>query len=72
MNFEDSLYQALFQDKDFLNYRYFYKRAYYIACLAAGIQDAKDCNFRISFEHQHGNSLLPILVVKPSGGISVP
>ncbi|KAI9878470.1 MAG: hypothetical protein M1830_000804 [Pleopsidium flavum] len=58
---------VLFQDKDFLNYRYFYKRAYYIACLAAGLQEARECNLRISYEHQHGNSLLPILVIKPSG-----
>lgn len=59
--------KSLFQDKDYLNYRYFYKRAYYLACLAAGIKAAKKHKFELSFESWHGNQLQPILVVRPSG-----
>ncbi|KAL6709525.1 U3 snoRNP protein [Coniothyrium glycines] len=59
--------KTLFQDKDYLNHRYFYKRAYYVACLAAGIKASKEHKFRLSFENLNGNQLQPILVVRPSG-----
>ncbi|KAJ4384792.1 U3 snoRNP protein [Didymella sp. IMI 355093] len=59
--------KALFQDKDYLNHRYFYKRAYYLACLAAGIKGEKKHKFELSFENWQGNQLQPILVVRPSG-----
>ena len=59
--------KAMFQDKDYLNHRYFYKRAYYLACLAAGIKGAKQHKFELSFESWHGNQLQPIIVVRPSG-----
>ena len=32
--------KRIFQEKDFLDFRYFHKRAYYLACIALGIQDA--------------------------------
>lgn len=56
----------IFQEKDYLNHRYFYKRAYYLACLAAGIKKNEICPFRLSFDCLHGNSLLPILIAEPS------
>jgi U3 small nucleolar RNA-associated protein 22 len=56
---------SIFQEKDFLNYRYFYKRAYYVACIAVGLQDAAEDQFAFVFEYLHGNSLHPVLVVKP-------
>lgn len=59
--------KSLFQDKDYLNHRYFYKRAYYLACLAAGIKGSKKHKFELSFESRHGNQLQPIIVVRPSG-----
>ncbi|KAI8939658.1 hypothetical protein NX059_003415 [Plenodomus lindquistii] len=59
--------KALLQDKDYLNHRYFYKRAYYLACLAAGIKESKDHKFALSFDCLNGNQLQPILVVRPSG-----
>ncbi|KAG9249157.1 pre-rRNA processing protein-like protein Utp22 [Calycina marina] len=55
---------SIFQEKDFLNYRYFYKRAYYIACVAAGLQDFTAKEFKLSFEFLNGNTLHPILVVE--------
>ncbi|KAF1839666.1 Nrap protein [Decorospora gaudefroyi] len=62
-----SMPKALFQDKDYLNHRYFYKRAYYLACLAAGIKASKEHKFDLSFDCLNGNELQPILVVRPSG-----
>lgn len=59
--------KTLFQDKDYLNHRYFYKRAYYLACLAAGIKASKEHKFALSFDCLNGNQLQPILVVRPSG-----
>ena len=57
--------ESIFQEKDFLNYRYFYKRAYYLAYIAAGLQDNIQDQFTFHFEYLNGNSLHPILVAKP-------
>jgi U3 small nucleolar RNA-associated protein 22 len=54
----------MFQEKDYLNHRYFYKRAYYLACLAAGIQASKETKYKLSFDTLHGNQLLPVLIVE--------
>lgn len=62
--------KAIFQDKDYLNHRYFYKRAYYLACLAAGIKKAKDTGFKLSFQCLNGNQLQPIIVVESNGDSS--
>jgi U3 small nucleolar RNA-associated protein 22 len=58
--------ETLFQEKDYLNYRYFYKRSHYLACLAAGIKNCKEHTFDISFDCLGGNQLTPVIVVKPS------
>ncbi|KAG9231053.1 pre-rRNA processing protein-like protein Utp22, partial [Amylocarpus encephaloides] len=58
--------KSLFQDKDYLNYRYFYKRAYFLASLAAGLQEHTQENYTLKFEYLNGNDLHPILVVKPN------
>jgi U3 small nucleolar RNA-associated protein 22 len=54
---------SIFQEKDYLNYRYFYKRAYYLACLAAGLQTAM-ADFTLEYDYLNGNSLHPILIAK--------
>lgn len=59
---------SLLQEKDYLNYRYFYKRAYYLACIAAGLQGDEEESFDLTFENLHGNDLQPILVVKSGKG----
>jgi U3 small nucleolar RNA-associated protein 22 len=56
---------TLFQEKDYLNYRYFYKRAYYLACLAAGLQEAGFADFHIRFANAQNNPLKPIIEVVP-------
>ncbi len=62
---------SILQEKDYLNYRYLYKRAYYLACLGAGLQDGSADEFEFYFEYLGGNSLQPILVVKP-GNYMIP
>ncbi|KAK0101481.1 hypothetical protein ONS95_006651 [Cadophora gregata] len=61
---------SLFQEKDYLNYRYFYKRAYYLACLAAGLHDSTNKELSLCFEYLNGNTLHPILVIKPISGVN--
>ncbi|CZS95143.1 related to pre-rRNA processing protein Utp22 [Rhynchosporium agropyri] len=56
---------TIFTEKDYLNYRYFYKRAYYLACIADGLYDSISQYFTLSFEYLHGNTLHPIIVAKP-------
>jgi U3 small nucleolar RNA-associated protein 22 len=60
--------QSIFQEKDYLNYRYFYKRAYYLACIAAGIKKSTEHKFQLAFDCLSGNYLLPILVVRSTKG----
>ena len=61
---------SLFQEKDYVNYRYFYKRAYYIACIAAGLRKS-DLNLEMHFDNFSGNPLQPILIVKPTADAAV-
>lgn len=60
--------RAIFQDKDYLNYRYFHKRAYYLACIIQGIEEAKSCTFAISLAFQSPNHLQPVAIVEPGRG----
>ncbi len=59
---------TIFQEKDYLNYRYFYKRAYYLACIAAGLQETMKEEYTITFRFLHSNSLHPIVVLRPVSG----
>ncbi|KAI9844485.1 MAG: hypothetical protein M1837_005568 [Sclerophora amabilis] len=56
---------TIFQEKDYLNYRYFHKRAYYLACLAAGIKANEGSNYDISFKCLNDNPLQPIIYLRP-------
>ncbi|KAM0126161.1 hypothetical protein ACHAP3_009398 [Botrytis cinerea] len=53
--------KSLFQEKDYLNYRYFYKRAYYLATIAAGLHTSMP-DLTLEYDFLNGNSLHPILV----------
>lgn len=58
--------EEILQDKDYLNLRYFYKRAYYLAKVAVSIKKELATNVRdLSYEHLGGNPLLPVLSVSP-------
>ncbi len=56
--------KALFQDKDYLDMRYFYRRAYYIAYIASKIKSDLGDEIDIHYELLHENPLLPILVLR--------
>lgn len=55
----------IFQDKDYLDLRYFYKRAYYLAVLSAALQSALASSTTLAYEYANGNRLLPVLVLSP-------
>ena len=59
----------IFQDKDYLNYRYFHKRAYYLACIASGIIEAQQDVYAVHFAYQNDNHLQPIIIVSPLQGV---
>ena len=61
---------TLFQEKDYLNFRYFYKRAYYLACIAASLKDAHGSTYDIRFSDFHDDPLKAILVVVPTPSTS--
>ncbi|KAI0893160.1 Nrap protein [Annulohypoxylon nitens] len=56
---------SIFQEKDYLNMRYFYKRAYYLAYITSSLRQALGPTMDFAFDHLHGNLLLPILVAQP-------
>ncbi|KAL5332646.1 Nrap protein [Aspergillus crustosus] len=56
---------SIFQEKDYTNYRYFHKRAYYVACIAAGIKDTKSNELGAKFEYQDGDPLRPVILLQP-------
>lgn len=61
---------SLFQDKDYLNLRYFYRRAYFLAYLAAHVRKEIGDEMTYNFECLHENALLPVLVLRPSAGLT--
>lgn len=62
--------KSLFQDKDYLNHRYFYKRAFYLACIAAGLKSSLSNDFTFQFVNFHNNPLHPVLLVVPKASTS--
>ena len=58
---------TLFTEKDYLDFRYPHKRAFYLASIAASIKAARfKCN--LVYEYLNNNYLQPILVVQPAEG----
>lgn len=58
--------REMFQEKDYLNLRYFYKRAYYLAVLSASIRNELAATAAIAYEYSSGNRLTPVLVLTPN------
>ncbi|KAK3321601.1 Nrap protein [Apodospora peruviana] len=56
----------IFQDKDYLDMRYFYKRAYYLAVIAASLRKDIESVAQVLFEYLNGNPLCPIISVLPT------
>ncbi|MCJ1285761.1 hypothetical protein MMC26_005102 [Xylographa opegraphella] len=65
---------SLFQDKDYLNNRYFHKRAYYLACIASSINSATDIKVHLQYQYQNDSPLQPIILITPvsNGGENNP
>ncbi|PFH57223.1 hypothetical protein XA68_15342 [Ophiocordyceps unilateralis] len=57
--------RSLFQEKDYNNMRYFYRRAYYIAYIALHVRSQQQDSMTLGFELLNDNPLLPILVLRP-------
>lgn len=56
---------SIFQEKDYVNNRFFHKRAFYIACIAAGLQQSADAlKMQIKFGFQDGDSLRPLILLE--------
>lgn len=59
----------LFQAKDYLNYRYIHKRAFYLACLAMELQDVLpkklDKPMEISYAYLNEDLLRPVIELSP-------
>ncbi|KAG6040246.1 hypothetical protein E4U41_001121 [Claviceps citrina] len=56
---------SLFQDKDYLDMRYFYRRAYFISYIAAHVCKSIGDMVEAGFEFLNENPLLPVLVLRP-------
>lgn len=57
--------KTMFQEKDFTSMRYFYRRAYYIAYIAASVKKELEDSMNIGFEYLNENPLLPVLALRP-------
>lgn len=56
---------SIFQEKDYVNHRFFHKRAFYVACIAAGLQKSADAlNVQVKFGFQDGDSLRPLILLE--------
>ncbi|KAK9370816.1 Nrap protein [Lipomyces kononenkoae] len=53
--------KSIFHEKDFLNYRYFHKRAFYLSYIASHLKLQSDLKFEMSYELLDGDHLRPVL-----------
>ncbi|KAI1814133.1 pre-rRNA processing protein utp22 [Poronia punctata] len=63
--------KSLFSEKDYRDYRYFYKRAFFLAYIADALRKQfADVDF--AYANFNGNALLPILIARPHSRSSKP
>lgn len=63
--------ESILQDKDYLNYRYFHKRSFYLAYLATKLQDAaasQKLPFVFTYKYLNDDPLRPVLRVSSASG----
>ena len=61
--------QSLFQEKDYLNGRFFHKRAFYLASIAAAIQAEKSgLDVDVFYESTSNDPRLTTLILRPRQG----
>ncbi|KZT25574.1 Nrap protein [Neolentinus lepideus HHB14362 ss-1] len=57
---------SLFQEKDYMNNRFFHKRAYYLACIASAVRDEKrGLNVTVHYHSTGGDPRLTTLILLP-------
>lgn len=56
---------SIFQEKDHLNFRYFHKRAFYLAVIAAALSSTENLGVQILYSLEGGDAKKPLLVLKP-------
>ncbi|KAI8320618.1 Nrap protein [Martensiomyces pterosporus] len=62
--------EELFQDRDHLNFRYFYKRAFYVAMLLIGLQQSPLSDlFDMELGSLRGDMRLPVVVMRPKSDV---
>jgi len=59
--------EEILQEKDYLDLRYFYKRAYYLAVVASALRKELGDDAQLSYEYLGGNHLCPVLAIQPNG-----
>ncbi len=65
--------QGLFQEKDYMNYRFFHKRAFYLAVIAKHVSDPKShLNVDACYESKRGDPRLTTLILRPNHGACFP
>lgn len=57
--------KEIFQEKDYLNLRYFYKRSYYLAIVTLAIRKEFGSTADVAYEFLNGDRLLPVLRLTP-------
>lgn len=62
--------KELFQEKDYLDARFFHKRAFYLACLAAAIHQDGSLNVDMVYDSPDGDSRMTTLVLTHRQGTS--
>jgi U3 small nucleolar RNA-associated protein 22 len=63
----------LFQEKDYMNGRFFYKRAFYLAVLAQHLSNPETgLNLEVSYHSHNSDPRLTTLLLRPAGGTSAP
>ena len=54
--------KELFQKTDCMNYSYFFKRAFYLACVASGLREDRSLGLDMKFCYQNDNPLQPMIL----------
>ncbi|QIX00581.1 hypothetical protein AMS68_006098 [Peltaster fructicola] len=61
---------SLFTEKDYLDFRYFHKRAFYLAVIASSLRVAHSNDLDIRFQSHHDDQLRPIVTIRPRRAVN--
>ncbi len=63
-----TLSKNIFQEKDYLDGRFFHKRAFYLAALAAELTSKKDLHVEYNYDSAAMDTRLTTLIIRPRNG----